>query len=145
VSTPDDSDPDHPGPADPALARTITEQFRRELDRGESHLFFRFARIASFPATDEGMRSFADQIDHSPQNLMFTNVGAVDDPDDPPWIRLIFATIAPQANQIAVMTFFTYRGRYLISVSTDRSKLSDAAAEKLLAQLAARTGTRRVS
>ena len=145
VSTPDGPDPDHPGPADPALARTITEQFRRELDRGESHLFFRFARIASFPATDEGIRSFADQIDRSPQNLMFTNVGTLDDPDDPPWIRSIFSTVAPQPNQIALVTFFTYRGRYLISVSTDRAKLSDAAAEELLAQLAARTGTRRVS
>ena len=145
VSTPDDPNPDHPGPADPALARTITEQFRRELDRGESHLFFRFARVASFPATEDGIRSFAEQIDHSPQNLMFTNVGTLDDPDDPPWLRLIFSTVAPQPNQIALVTFFTYRGRYLISVSTDRAKLSDATAEKFLAQLAARTGTRRVS
>ncbi|HEY1987839.1 MAG TPA: hypothetical protein VGG43_00065 [Acidimicrobiales bacterium] len=145
VSTPDEPDPEHPGPADPALARTITEQFRRELNRGESHLFFRFARIAAFPASDEGIRSFADQIDRSPQNLMFTNVGTLDDPDDPPGIRFIFSTVAPQPNQIALVTFFTYRGRYLVSVSSDRAKLSDAAADKFLAQLAARTGTRRVS
>jgi hypothetical protein len=145
VSTPGDPDPDHPGPADPALARTTTEQFRRELDRGESHLFFRFARIASFPATDDGIRSFADQIDHSPQNLMFTNIGNLDDADDPPWVRLICATMAPQSNQIALMTSCTYRGQYLISISTDRAKLSDAAAAKFVAELAARTGTHWVS
>lgn len=124
------------------LARDIGEQIAREVARGESHLFYRFARTATYPPTDEGLAAFAKWVDSTPQNVTISSVGRVDDTGDPPWLRRIAATMVPGPNQISFTAAMTYRGEMVLNVSTDIAKLPPAKADHFVRGLVTRLGAR---
>jgi len=123
-----------------ALARRVTEQTHREVGRGESHLFYRFARAASFAADDDGFAAFAAMVEGAPKNLAVSNLGVVDAGGDPSWVHAVSPTLSPSPNQLAFVAATTYGDRLLLNVATDRSKLDDAAAASFLDRLAAAVG-----
>jgi len=125
------------------LTRTIGEQISREVARGESHLFYRIARIGGFEPTDAGFASFARWVASTPQNITLSNLGVFDHAQDPPWVRRLTATMCPGPNQLAFVTASTYRGELVLNVATDTAKLAPPLAERLVAGIAARTGARR--
>jgi hypothetical protein len=127
------------------LARAISEQTRREVARGESHLFYRFARAGAYAATDEGIASFARSIAASPQNAAVSNLGVVADRGDPPWVRSLSFALGPSPNQVAFVAATTYRGALVLQVVTDGARLADGPAERLVRGIEERTGARRVS
>jgi hypothetical protein len=124
------------------LARDIGEQIAREVARGESHLFYRFARTAAYPPTDEGLATFAKWVDSTPQNVTISSVGRMDHAGDPPWLRRITATMIPGPNQIAFAPAMTYRGEMVLMVSTDTAKLPPAKADRFIEGLMTRLGAR---
>jgi Phthiocerol/phthiodiolone dimycocerosyl transferase C-terminus len=124
------------------LARAIGEQIAREVARGESHLFYRFARTATYPPTDEGLAAFAKWVDSTPQNITISSVGRLDDTGDPPWLRRITATMVPGPNQISFTPALTYRGEMTLSVSTDIAKLPPGKADRFVSGLMTRLGAR---
>ena len=133
-----------PTGASTALAREISEQTRREVARGESHLFYRFARAGTFAPTDEGIASFALSIAASPQNVAVSNLGVVADHRDPPWVRSLAFALSPSPNQVAFVAATTYRGELVLHVASDDARLGRGAAEQLVRGMEERTGARRV-
>ncbi|HEY1653175.1 MAG TPA: hypothetical protein VGG09_14920 [Acidimicrobiales bacterium] len=125
------------------LARDIGDQIGREVARGESHLFYRFARIAAYQPTDEGLASFAQWVDSTPQNVTVSSLGRVDDAGDPPWLRRITATMFPGPNQVSFSAVTTYRREMVLNVSTDIAKLPPALADRFVEGLVTRLGARR--
>ncbi len=125
-----------------ALARDIGDQIRREVERGESHLFYRFARTAGYPPTDDGLASFAQWVDSTPQNITVSSVGRTDDTGDPEWVHSITATMLPGPNQLSFTSVTTYRGEMVLHISTDVAKLSPDQADRYVEGLMARLGAR---
>ena len=124
------------------LPQKIAEQIRREVERGESHLFYRFARTATYPPTDEGLAAFAKWVDSTPQNVTVSSTGVQDDTGDPPWVERISATMLPGPNQIAFVPVTTYRGEMVLNISTDVAKLSPALVDRFVEGLMTRLGAR---
>ncbi|HEX4162794.1 MAG TPA: hypothetical protein VHZ05_09860 [Acidimicrobiales bacterium] len=124
------------------LPRHIGEQIRREVERGESHLFYRFARTAAYPPTDEGLAAFTRWVDSTPQNVTVSSTGVQDDTGDPPWVRRISATMLPGPNQLAFAAVTTYRGEMVLNVSTDVAKLAPELADRFVDGLMERLGAR---
>ena len=126
------------------LAGDIGRQITREVARGESHLFYRFARIGAYPATEAGIESFRTSVAESPQNVTLSNLGKVGDAGDPAWVVSLSAIMVPGPNQVAFVCATTYRGRIVLHVSTDAAKLSSALADRLVSGFAERLGARHV-
>jgi hypothetical protein len=124
------------------LARTIGEQILREVGRGESHLFYRVARIGTYAPTEAGLAAFAKWVDATPQNITVSSLGIIDDAGAPPWLRRLTTTMPAGSNQLAFVTSATYRGELVINVSTDSAKLPEEVADRFVAEIAARTGSR---
>ena len=124
------------------LARDIGDQIRREVERGESHLFYRFARAATYPPTDDGVAAFAKWVDSTPQNVTLSSTGLQDDTGDPPWVHSITATMLPGPNQLSFTAVTTYRGEMILNVSTDAAKLPAPLADRMVAGVVARLGAR---
>jgi hypothetical protein len=131
----------HPS-SNPDLGRQVSEQTDREVARGESHLFYRFARASAFAATDDGMDAFADWMSATPQNLALSNVGVIDDRGDPDWVRSCSVVLSTSSNQVTFVVASTYRERLVVNVLTDRAKLADDMAERLVRGIGDRTGAR---
>ncbi len=127
------------------LARVIGEQITREVDRGESHLFYRFARAGAFPVSAEGIESFGTSMAATPQNIAVSNLGVIDDAGDPPWVRRMTFALSPSANQVAFASVTMYRGELVVNVATDEAKLPVSVAEQLVSGVEARLGGVRVS
>jgi hypothetical protein len=132
----------HPS-SNPDLGRRISEQTHREVTRGESHLFYRFARASAFAANDHGIDTFADWMAKTPQNIGVSNIGVVDDTGDPAWVSSMSVSLSTSSNQVAFVLVGTYRDRLVMNVVTDRAKLPDDLAERLVEGIEARTGARR--
>jgi hypothetical protein len=128
-----------------ALARDIGQQISREVARGESHLFYRFARAGSYAATDAGIEAFARAVDASPHNITVSNLGRLSDEGLPAWARQLSTTMGPGPNQLAFVTAVTFRGALVVNVATDLAKLEPDLVEQLVIGIAARTGARRVA
>jgi hypothetical protein len=126
------------------LAAEISTQTTREVARGESHLFYRFARAGAFAPSDEGIESFGHAMAATPQNIAVSNAGTIDDAGDPPWVRRMTFVLSPSANQVAFVSVTTYRGELVMHVTTDEAKLPPALAEELVAGIGARLGGTRV-
>ncbi len=124
------------------LARNIGEQIAREVARGESHLFYRFARTTTYPPTDAGLATFAKWVDTTPQNITMSSLGRIDDTGDPMWLRRITPTMVPGPNQVSFTAATTYRGEMVLNVSTDSAKLPPATADRFVHGLMARLGAR---
>ncbi len=124
------------------LPRDIADQIAREVARGESHLFYRFARTATYPPTDEGLATFAKWVDSTPQNITISSLGRLDDTGDPSWLRRISATMVPGPNQVSFTAAATYRGEMVLNVSTDVAKLPPAKADRFVRGLMTRLGAR---
>ena len=124
------------------LARDIGDQIRREVERGESHLFYRFARTAAYPPTEEGVASFMKWVDSTPQNVTLSSTGLQDDTGDPSWVHSITATMLPGPNQLSFTSVTTYRGEMILNVSTDVAKLSPALVDRMVEGVRARLGAR---
>ncbi|HWE68375.1 MAG TPA: hypothetical protein VG298_17180 [Acidimicrobiales bacterium] len=128
------------GMGNPELARRITEQTRREVERGESHLFYRFARAGSFAATEDGITSFADWMAATAHNVAVSNLGVVDDQGDPAWVQSISFALSTSANQPAFVAVCTYRDQLVLNLATDRTKLPADFASRLVEGIGQRIG-----
>jgi hypothetical protein len=130
--------------AESGLARQISEQTRREVQRGEAHLFYRLARASAHSADAKGVAAFRDWFEHStPDSIAVSNMGRIDDAGDPSFVRSVTAVMSPSSNQVAFLSVSTYRGKLLINVMTDAAKLPPEYADALVDGVATRLGATR--
>jgi hypothetical protein len=134
----------------PDLPRRISEHTRREVQRGEAHLFYRFARASAYSADDTGIRAFEEWFQNStPDSIPVSNMGRIEDTGDPASLISLTAVLSASSNQLAFISVTTYRGELVINVNTDDGKLDarhrDAFVQGIADRLHAVDTTRRRS
>jgi hypothetical protein len=127
----------------PSLAHHISQQTQRELTRGESHLFYRFARAGAFAPTEDGIAAFAASMTDAPANIAVSNLGVVNDEGDPSWVRSLSFALSTTSNQPAFVAATTYRDRLTVNIATDRSKMAPGLADQLTEGISRRLVLRR--
>ncbi len=125
----------------PDLPRQISEQIRREVQRGEAHLFYRFARANAYSVDAKGLAAFREWYENStPDSVTLSNMGRIDDTGDPDYLRSVTAVLGASSNQVAFASVSTYRGELLININTDEGKLAPDPRDALIRGVAQRLG-----
>ena len=91
--------------------------------------------VCRYPASDEGVASFATAFASAPQNVAVSNLGVLDDGGDPPWVRSIGFALGTSSNQPAFLAAATYRGRLVLHLTSDEARLQAGAADAIVAAL----------
>ena len=108
----------------PDLAQRISEHTRREVQRGEAHLFYRFARASAYSVDDSGIKAFEEWFQNStPDSIPVSNMGRIDDTGDPEFVTSLTVLLSASSNQLAFTSVTTYRGELVININTDDGKL----------------------
>jgi NRPS condensation-like uncharacterized protein len=107
-----------------ALAREVVAQTRRQLDRGEGHLFFNLYGLDGGPIAPDRMARFAKSILATWQNTMVSNVGRLAAIDSDPAVDAISFALCPMPYQTLFNAVSTYKDKLLLNVGYDASKLS---------------------
>lgn len=116
-----------------ALAREVVTQTRRQLERGEGHIFFQLYGLDGTPVMPDRMEPFARLLLSTWQNTMVSNVGNVEAIDSEPEVDAISFALCPMPYQTLFTSVSTYRGRLLLNIGYDAGKVSDAIAAKVAA------------
>jgi hypothetical protein len=130
----------YPVPTDgrTALAIRISDQLKREVERGDSHLFYRLARAGSLRADDAGTAAFQEWLATVPHNVAVSNVGLVDAAADPTWLTRLAVLLGASPNQLAFVVISTYRDQMSLHVVTDEAKLDPGCSDRLVAGIVER-------
>ncbi|MBK7792333.1 MAG: hypothetical protein IPO82_06790 [Betaproteobacteria bacterium] len=115
------------------LAREIVAQTRRQMDRGEGHMFFHLYGLDGTPVKPDRMEPFTKLLLSTWQNTMVSNIGKVAAIDSDPEVDAISFALCPMPYQTLFTSVSTYRGRLLLNIGYDAGKVSDAIATKVAA------------
>lgn len=121
-----------------ALARSITEDLRRQVAAGCGHLFYHLAAPAeTLPATAEGVAGFAAWMKRMPTAFVLSNVGRVAGMEDAGGVRVdeISFALCPMAHQPLFVAASTWGGRLALNVVHDAARLPPAAAGEVAARM----------
>jgi NRPS condensation-like uncharacterized protein len=113
------------------LARDVITQTRRQLARGEGHLFFNMFGLDGTPVMPERVAPFHQKVLASLPNTMVSNVGAVAPVTEDPAVTAISFALCPMPYQTLFTAASTYQGQLVLNVGYDAARLSDADAQKL--------------
>jgi hypothetical protein len=105
------------------LARTVSADLRRRVERGEGELFFALSGVERLPvgeATDEVVRRWTAG---ATPTICFSNLGVVPGPA-PAGLRAMTLGLVPTPNQIVFIAATTYAGQIFFSMAYDRNRLS---------------------
>ncbi len=115
------------------LAREVIVQTRRQIARGEGHLFFNMYGLDGSPVLPNRLASFRQKALTSLPNTMVSNVGAIATVVDDPCVESISFALCPMPYQTLFTAASTYQGQLVLNVGFDAARLTEANAE-LLAQ-----------
>lgn len=113
------------------LARDVITQTRRQLARGEGHLFFNMFGLDGTPVMPERVTPFHQKVLASLPNTMVSNVGAVAPVTEDPAVTAISFALCPMPYQTLFTAASTYQGQLVLNVGYDAARLSDADAQTL--------------
>lgn len=116
-----------------ALAREVVAQTRRQLDRGEGHIFFHLYGLDGTPVKPARMEAFTKLLLSTWQNTMVSNIGRVAAIDSDPEVDAISFALCPMPYQTLFTAVSTYKDRLLLNIGYDAGKVSDATAAKVAA------------
>lgn len=115
------------------LAREVIVQTRRQIARGEGHLFFNMYGLDGTPVLPDRLASFRQKALASLPNTMVSNVGAIATVVDDPAVESISFALCPMPYQTLFTAASSYQGQLILNVGFDAARLTEANAE-LLAQ-----------
>jgi NRPS condensation-like uncharacterized protein len=115
------------------LAREVVAQTRRQLDRGEGHLFFSLYGLDGTPVAPDRMERFAKSILATWKNTMVSNVGRVAAIDGDPAVDAISFALCPMPYQTLFNAVSTYKDKLILNVGYDAGRLSEEIAMELAA------------
>ncbi len=118
-----------------ALARQVVAQTRRQLDRGEGHLFFTMYGLDGAPVAPDRIARFTKSILATWQNTMVSNVGRVAAIASDPAVDAISFALCPMPYQTLFNAVSTYKDKLILNVGYDAGKLSEEIAMELAAGL----------
>jgi hypothetical protein len=113
------------------LARDVITQTRRQLARGEGHLFFNMFGLDGTPVMPERVAPFHQKVLASLPNTMVSNVGAIAPVTEDPAVTAISFALCPMPYQTLFTAASTYQGQLVLNVGYDAARLSDADAQTL--------------
>jgi NRPS condensation-like uncharacterized protein len=116
-----------------SLARKVIAQTRRQLARGEGHIFFNLYGLDGAPVAPDRMARFTKLILSTWQNTMVSNIGRVAAIDSDPAVDAISFALCPMPYQTLFNAVSTYKDRLLLNVGYDAGKLAGEIATELAA------------
>ena len=105
-----------------ALARTVSGDLKRQLQRGDGHLFFSlFPPPAEFPATPEGIAAFKQMMASAPQVSMVSNVGRLAplSAATPFQVEALSFALCPMFSHVLFTAVGTFNSRMTLHVNFD--------------------------
>ena len=123
-----------------ALARTVSDDLKRLLQRGDGHLFYAlFPPPAEFPATSEGIAMFKKMMERSPQATLVSNVGRLAPlPAATPFkVEALSFALCPMFNDLLFNAASTFNDRMTMNVNFDAARLPPDKALLIIADLEA--------
>jgi hypothetical protein len=115
------------------LARDVIVQTRKQLARGEGHLFFNMFGLDGAPIGPERMGRFSKVILSTWQNTMVSNIGKVAAIASDPAVEAISFALCPMPYQTLFNAVSTYQDRLMLNLGYDAGKLSEETAAELAA------------
>ena len=123
-----------------ALAREISGDLKRQMQRGDGNLFFElFPPLAEFPATPEGIAGFARMMENAPQVSMSSNVGRLAPlPAATPFqVEALSFALSPMFSHVLFNAVSTFNGRMTLNINFDAARLPLEQARSIITDLAA--------
>jgi hypothetical protein len=114
-----------------SLAREIMTQTRRQIARGEGHLFFSLYGLEATPIGPSRQSKFTKAVLSSWQNTMVSNVGRVESVVNDTAIRRISFALCPMPYQTLFNAVSTYDGRLIMNIGFDQTRLTAITAEAI--------------
>lgn len=115
------------------LARDVVAQTRKQLARGEGHIFFNMYGLDGAPVGPERMERFSKILLSSWQNTMVSNIGKLATIDSDPAVEAISFALCPMPYQTLFNAVSTYQDRLILNLGYDAGKLSAETAAELAA------------
>jgi NRPS condensation-like uncharacterized protein len=126
------------------LARDIMDHTRRQLDRGEGHLFFSMYGLEEQPILPDRLKRFTKTVLSSWQNTMVSNVGTIKPVAADPQVERISFALCPMPYQAIFNAASSYGDQLILNLGYDAARLSPTLAQQIAdnmhAQLAAEPG-----
>ena len=122
------------------LARTVSDDLKRLLQRGDGHLFYAlFPSPAEFLATPDGIAMFKKMIEIAPQVTLVSNVGRLAPlPAATPFqVEALSFALCPMFNHLLFNAASTFNGRMTMNVNFDAARLPPEKALPVIADLEA--------
>ncbi len=113
------------------LARRVVTQTRRQIARGEGHLFYNLYGLDGGTISPDRMARFGKAVLSSWQNTMVSNIGAVASVDSDPAVEAISFALCPVPYQVLFNAVSTYKDRLILNVGYDAGKLQPETAHTL--------------
>jgi NRPS condensation-like uncharacterized protein len=115
-----------------SLAREIRAQTRRQLARGEGHLFFSLYGLDAIPIGPSRQSGFTKAVLSSWQNTMVSNVGHIESVVRDTAIKRISFALCPMPYQTLFNAVSTYDGRLVMNIGFDQNRLTAITAEAIV-------------
>jgi NRPS condensation-like uncharacterized protein len=116
-----------------ALARDVMVQTRKQLARGEGHIFFNMYGLDGALVGPDRMAHFGKIILSTWQNTMVSNIGKVAAIDSDRAVEAISFALCPMPYQTLFNAVSTYKDRLMLNLGYDGGKLSEEIATRLAA------------
>lgn len=113
------------------LARRVVTQTRRQIARGEGHLFYNLYGLDGGTISPDRMARFGKAVLSSWQNTMVSNIGVVVSVDSDPAVEAISFALCPMPYQVLFNAVSTYKGQLILNVGYDAGKLQPETAHTL--------------
>jgi hypothetical protein len=123
-----------------ALARAVSGDLKRQLQRGDGHLFFDlFPPPAEFPATPEGIAAFGKLMEKAPQVSLVSNVGRLAPlPTVTPFqVDALSFALCPMFSHVLFTAVGTFNRRMTLHVNFDAARLPPERADPIIEDLGA--------
>ena len=124
------------------LARQVTEDIGRRVDRGEPELFFALAGVERLPVGEASDKVVRQWMSAGTPTANFSNLGVVTG-EAPDQVVGVGAILAPTPNQVLFVASTTFRGYVTFALCFDRNRLTIDPADftdTLRAEVAALSG-----
>lgn len=121
-----------------ALARTVSSDLKRQLQRGDGHLFYAlFPPPAEFPATPDGIAAFRQMMANAPQVSMVSNVGRLAplSAAAPFQVEALSFALCPMFSHVLFTAVGTFNHRMTLHVNFDAARLPPERATAIIADL----------
>ncbi len=113
------------------LAREVMTQTRKQLARGDGHLFFNMYGLDGAPVGPDRIARFGKNILSTWQNTMVSNIGTVATIDSDPAVEAISFALCPMPYQTLFNAASTYKGSLMLNLGYDAARVSEETATVL--------------